>query len=192
MNALTLPQRLLLVKFITDTLARVRKDDLVPLAGQEMPPGSRLPVMFGGRLAGWASMPQPSKRSPYVSDEKRLLAWAEQNHPAKVSTVETVEVTDDVLALVAEHFPDAIVKTRQVDSYWLSDIQGALKERGYYVTSDGEKLTEVPGITLPEPDPPAPRVNLEDDAAAIIGAAWLNGDIPAADLLALPAPDGAE
>jgi hypothetical protein len=188
MSALSLPQRLGLVKFLTDTLVRLRKDELLPQSEAEMPPGSRLPVMFGGRHAGWASMPAAST-SASVSDEKALLAWAEKNHPGKVSTVETVEVTGELLAHLEDHFPAAVVKTRQVDPHWVSDIQGALKDRGYYVTLEGEKLTEVPGIRVSTSEP-SPRVNLASDAAGIIAAAWRAGDIPVDELLALPAADG--
>jgi hypothetical protein len=189
MSALSTPQRLVLVKFFTDGLAKLREDELLPSASGEMPAGSRMPVMFGGRLAGWATMPKPSKRAAFVSDEKKLLAWAEKQYPEKVATVETVDITDDVLALVAEHLPEAIIKARRVDPQWLSDVQGALKDHGHYITAKGEKLTEVPGITLPEPNPPSPRVNLEDDAQAVISAAWLAGEIPAAEFLALPAAE---
>jgi len=35
--------------------------------------------------------------------------------------------------------------------------------------------------------PPSPRVNLDVVADAVIAAAWLAGDIPAAEFLALPA-----
>jgi hypothetical protein len=191
MADLSLAQRLALCKFLTDALKALRLSELLPQAAGEMPSGARLPVMFGGQLAGWASMPQPSKKSAYVDDDKALLAWAEKHHAAKVLTTETAEVTDDVLAVLEEHLPSAIVKTRQVDPQWVSDLTDALRDKGFYVTSDGEKLTEVPGITVPESDPPAPRVDLKPEAGAIIGAAWQAGDIPVGDLIALPAASGA-
>ena len=187
---LTLPQRLALVKYITERLAAVRKDDLVPQAGSEMPSGSRLPVFFAGRQAGWASMPQPSRKAAYVSDPAKLLAWARAQYPAKVITDRTVRVTDEVLAVLAEHLPGAIVETPLPDPQWVADLLGALKGGGSYLTHEGEKLTEVPGITVPESDPPAPRVELADAAGEIIGAAWRDGAIPLGDLLALPAPNG--
>lgn len=188
MTALGTPQRLLLVKFFTDTLASLRKGDLLPAASAEMPPGARLPVMFGGRLAGWVTMPQPSKKAAFVSDPARLLAWARREQAHHVLTAETVPVTPEVLAVLREHLPSAIVTEDVVDPQWVSDVTGALKDRGYYVSSTGEKLTGIPGITLPDPEPPAPRVNLEDAAASVIGAAWAAGEIPAGELLALPAP----
>jgi hypothetical protein len=190
MSALSTQQRLALVKFFTDGLAALRKDDLLPRADAEMPSGARLPVMFGGKLAGWVTMPQPSKRAAFVSDEKKLLAWAEKQYPEKVATAERALTTPEVLAVLREHLPGGIVSERQVDAQWLSDITGALKDRGHYVTAKGEKLTAVPGITAPEPDPPTPRVNLEDGAAQVIGTAWLAGEIPAAEFLALPAGEG--
>jgi hypothetical protein len=185
-----LAQRLALAKFLTDLLKKLRADELLPRATAEMPSGSRLPVMFGGQHAGWASMPQPSKKAAYVSDEKALLAWAEKNHPAKVENVTTVNVDDDLIAFLADHYPSALEEGRQVQPAWLSDIKGALKDKGFYVTLTGEKLAEVPGITVPEPDPPAPRVDLSDDAQQIIGDAWRSGNIPVTDLLALPGGEG--
>ena len=61
------------MKFLTDRLAALRKEDLVPEAGQQMPPGARMPVMFAGRLAGWATMPKGSKTAA-VTDEAALRA----------------------------------------------------------------------------------------------------------------------
>jgi len=183
---LTLAQKLLLVKFLTDTLAKLRKDELLARAGEEMPPGSRLPVMFGRRLAGWASMPAPST-SVHVTDERKLLAWAEREYPDKVSVVEEVVVDDDLIAFLAGHYPVALRRSRRVHPQWVSDIQQGLKDRGFYVTLTGEKLTEVPGITVSASDP-APRATLSEDAAEVIGAAWRAGDIPAEELLSLPAP----
>ena len=181
-----------LVKFFTVALAKLREDELLPQSEAEMPPGSRLPVMFGGRQAGWASVPQPSQRAAYVADGKKLLAWAEKHHPAKMETAETVEVTDALLAHLREHFPSAIVQTRQVDPQWVADLTQAMKDPGYYLTLQGEKLTEVPGIVLPEPGRPSPRVDLDDfPAAEVIGAAWRGGDIPVAELIALPGGEAA-
>jgi hypothetical protein len=190
MSALTLAQKLALAKFLVDALKKLREDDLVPQSAAEMPPGSRLPVMFGGKHAGWASMPQPSRKSAYVSDEKELLAWAEKNYPAKVETVTEVRVDDDLIAFLAEHYPSALEESKRVQPAWVSDIREALKDPGHYVTITGEKLTEVPGITVPEPDQPSPRVNLTDGAEQIIAEAWRAGDIPMTDLLALPAGGG--
>ena len=187
MSALTLAQKLALAKFLTDALKKLRDSDLVPQSAAEMPSGSRIPVMFGTAHAGFVSMPQPSKKSAYVSDEKELLAWAEKNYPAKVETVTEVRADDDLIAFLAEHYPSALEESKRVQPAWVSDIREALKDKGAYITITGEKLTEVPGITLPEPDPPSPRVNLSEGAEQIIAAAWRSGDIPVADLLALPA-----
>ena len=96
-------------------------------------------------------------------------------------------VTPEVLAVLREHLPSAIFTVRKVDPQWVTDLTGALKGGGHYITAKGEKLTDVPGITVPEPVPPVPSVDLAEDAAAIIADAWRAGDIPVADLLALPA-----
>jgi hypothetical protein len=186
-DGLSLPQRLALVRWLTDTLAHLREDDLLPQATAEMPPGARLPVMFGGQHAGWVNMPKPTQRNAYVADEKKLLAWAEANYPDKVETVEEVAVDDDLIAFLAEHYPSALRKSQRVRASWVSDICAALKQPGYYVTLTGEKLTEVPGIELPEAGDPVPRVSLSEDAASIIAAAWRGGDIPVTEFLALPA-----
>ena len=192
MTALNLQQRLALVKFLTDTLAALRTKELLPQSDAEMPPGTRLPVMFGGRQAGWATMPQPSQGAAYVADEKKLLAWAEKQYPDKVETVRTVEVTGELLAHLEEHLPAAIVRTRQVDPQWVSDLTKSMKDPGHYTTHQGEKLTEVPGIVLPDAGKPSPRVNLDDfDAAGVIGAAWRDGDIPVTAFLALPGGEAA-
>lgn len=189
-DGLSLPQRLALVRWLTDTLEALRKDDLLPQATSEMPPGARVPVYFAGQHAGWVNMPKPTQRSAYVADEKKLLAWAEKNYPDKVDTVEEVAVDDDLIAFLAEHYPSALRKSQRVRPSWVSDICAALKQPGYYVTLTGEKLTDVPGIELPEPGDPVPRVTLSGDAAAIIAAAWRGGDIPVAEFLALPAGEG--
>lgn len=185
MGSLSLPQRLGLVKFLTDRLAEVRRDDLLPQAVDDMPPGARLPVKFGDHLAGWATMPKPSVTVSVTSDSD-LLAWARKHHPGKVQAVEEIAVDSDVLALVAEHMPQAIRTSERVDPQWVSDLMAGMKA-GRYVTGDGEILTEVPGITVGA-STPVPRVTLEKDAAEIIAAAWRDGLIPADDLLALPAP----
>jgi len=184
--SLTLPQRLALVKWLTDNIARVRKDDLLPEATAEMPPGSRMPIMFGGRHAGFASMPKPST-SASVTDEARLLAWTRANYPEKIRETVEVDLSDeDLIPFLEQHFPSAVKHGERVDQHWVSDICGALKDPGHYITSTGEKLTEVPGITVSE-STPSPRVNLTPDAGAIIAAAWRGGDIPVAEFLALPA-----
>ena len=52
-----------------------------------------MPAMFGGQLAAWASMPEPSKKAAYVNDEKALLAWAKKNYPAKVEQTVTTSTS---------------------------------------------------------------------------------------------------
>ena len=78
--------------------------------------------------------------------------------------VTEVKVDDDLIAFLAEHYPSALEESRRVQPAWVSDIDGRTERQGYYVTITGEKLTEVPGIDVPEPDPPAPRVTLSEDA----------------------------
>jgi hypothetical protein len=185
--SLSLAQRLGLAKYLTDRLAEARKKELEPQAAAEMPSGTRLPVMFGGRLAGWVTMPEPSKRAAWVSDEDALLAWARRHYPEKVEPAVEVAVDDDLIAFLAEHYPQALREGERVQPAWLGDILSALRGGGKYVTGTGEILTGVPGITVPESDPPVPRVALDKQAAAeVIGAAWRAGLISADELLALP------
>jgi len=186
---LSLPQRLALVKWLTDRLAEVRRDDMLPQAADEMPSGSRLPVMFGGQHAGFVTMPEPSQGAAYVSDAAKLLAWAERHHPDKVEPTEEVVVDEDLIAHLAEHYPSALRKGRRVRPSWVGDLKSALKDPGYYDTAQGERITGVPGITLPSAVPPVPHVSLDKKTATgIIAAAWRDGLIPADDLLAIPAP----
>lgn len=188
---LSLPQRLTLVKWLTDELKALRADELLPASEREMPPGSRIAAMFGGKQAGWVSVPQPAQPSAYVKDPKALLAWAKKNYRDKVEPTVEVTVDDDLIAFLAEKYPSALVHGERVQPAWVSDILGALvSKQGYYATITGEKLTEVPGVEIPEAAAPAPRVNLTEDAAEVIGKAWRDGDIPMAELLALPAAGG--
>lgn len=185
---LSLAQRLLLAKYLTDRLKLLRDNELAPQASAEMPSGSRLPVMFGGRQAGWASMPAGSKTTR-VADERALAEWARKEHPERIGTVESVVMSPAVLELVRQHMPGAIRAEECLDGMWVGDILSGLQKKGCYVTATGEKLTEVPGIVTGT-SVPAPRVNLSEDADSVIAAAWLGGDIPAGEFLALPAGEG--
>jgi hypothetical protein len=190
MSALTLHQRLALVKFLTEELDAVRKKELVPQSQDEMDSGERRPAKFGGKRAAWVSMPQPSDKAAYVSNAAQLLNWARVNHPDRVEKVPVIAISQDALiALLEKDHPEAVRYESRVDPQWTADLVKALKGGGHYVTSAGEKLAGVPGITVPEADAPVPRITLEDDAAEVIRAAWLAGDITADDLLALPAPE---
>jgi hypothetical protein len=188
--ALSLAQKFALWKWLTDELKTVRADQLLPAAGAEMPSGARMPAMFGGKRAAWVTMPEPSQPSAFVKDEKALLAWARKNYPAKVEPTVTVNVDDDLIAFLADHYPSALEHGERVQPAWLGDILGALVKPGHYITATGEKLTEVPGIEVPEAAPPVPRVSLADAATEVIGEAWRSGDLDLGGLLALPAGDG--
>ena len=190
-ESLNLAQRLTLVRFWTDYLASRRTGVMVPESREEWESGARVPAKFGGRLAAWVSLPQPTQKSAYVKDPGKLLAWAKTNYPGKVQPTTEVEVTPGLIAHLKEHFPSALKTGEEVDPQWVSDILAALKEPGHYDTINWERLfpDTVPGIVLPEPVPPVPHVDLVPDAEAVIGEAWRSGDIPMGELLALPAPD---
>lgn len=188
---MNLQQALALVKFLTDQLAKQRAGQMVPRSRQEMPSGARMPAMFGGKLAAWVNMPQPKQKAAYVADPKKLLAWAKACYPDKVRPTTEVEVTPELIDHLREHFPSALKAGEEVDPHWVSDICAALKDPGYYLTKQGEKLMpdSVPGIVLPEAEAPFPTVTLTDDAEAVIAEAWRSGGIPVGELLALPAPE---
>jgi hypothetical protein len=193
-SSLNIQQRLALAKFLTEGIAKTRSDVMVPASRDEMPSGARMPAMFGGKLAAWVNMPQPTQKAAYVSDKRKLLAWVKENYPAKVQPTVDVEVTPELIEHLREHFPAALKTGEAIDEYLVSDLCAAMKDPGYYVSAAGEKLTDIPGITLPEAGDPTPTVTLTDDAGEAIGAAWRNGDVPVAELLALPAggePDAA-
>lgn len=188
---MNLQQALALVKFLTDQLAKQRAGQMVPQSRKEMPSGARMPAMFGGKLAAWVNMPQPTQRSARVQDPKKLLAWAKVNYPGKVQPTVEVETTPELIDHLREHFPSALKTGEEVDPHWVSDICAALKDPGYYLTKQGEKLTPdgVPGVVLPEAEAPFPTVTLTDDAEAVIAEAWRSGGIQVGELLALPAPE---
>lgn len=189
MSELTLAQRFALWKWLDETVAALRKKELLPQADAEMPPGSRLPAMFGGQLAAWASMPQPAQRAAFVKDGAKLLAWARKQYPGKIEYPAEVKVDAGLIEFLQEHRPESLSTSERVDPQWAADICHGLTDPGYYVTAAGEKLTEVPGIDVPEASPSVPRVNLEPGAAEVIGQAWADGLIDLRGMLALPAPE---
>lgn len=167
MSGLSLAERLALVQFLTQMLASARADDLGPRAGAEMAAGERYAAKFGGTApAAWVSMPKPSARAS-VTSQAAFLAWCEERFPSEVETVRQVR-------------PSFAAKMRQL-----------VKERGGWINKDTGELIPVPGIEASEGEP-AVRVELTEDAARIIGAAWAAGDIALGEVLALPAPGGRE
>jgi hypothetical protein len=186
--SLSLVQRFGLWKFLDTQLASVRKSGLLQSAADDLVPGERVAIKFGGRLAGWLSMPKPMQRSAYVADNARFLAWAKVQYPEKIEYVPQVKVDAALLEYLTEHRPESLSVIERVDGQWADDIRAALTDQGYYITAKGEKLTEVPGIEIPEPVPSVPRVSLEHDAAEIIAAAWPQIQGSLREVLALPAP----
>lgn len=184
---LTPGERLALLAWLEKEVKRIR-EGLVPAAQAAMPPGTRLPAIFGGRQAGWVSMPKPSA-SAAVTDPGAFLAWTRKAAPGRVREDVTIDQRqmDDVLALVEDHMPDALIRTTVVDPAWQGDLLATLRDRGRYALADGEVITEVPGVTVSKGEP-RPRVNLADDAGEVIEQAWRYGAIDMLAVLALPAP----
>jgi hypothetical protein len=189
---LSLPARLLIWKWLDSTLTALRKGDLIPQAAADMVPGERLAVKFGGRLAGWVTMPKPAQRSAYVKDDAALLAWARVNYPGKIEHPAEVLVDAGLIEYLQENRPESLRVAERPDPQWTADICSGLTSTGHYITATGEKLTEVPGIEVPEPSPSVPRVVLESDAAEVIAAAWPEISGPLREVLALPAPQEAQ
>lgn len=184
--SLDLEQRVLLVKWMLDTLTAIRKDDLAPEAASEWVPGERRSVKLAGQHAGWVSLPKPTVTVSV--DEPKLLPWAQANLPDRVTTAVQVAVDDDLIAWLRQHRPESLREAPALDPYWVDDVKSVVKARGHYVhPSTGEIVKELPGVRINESDP-SPRVNLADDAVAVIAAAWRSGSIPIGDVLALPTP----
>jgi hypothetical protein len=191
MSGQSAPQKLALWKWLSEVLKTAREDDMLPQAAAEMPPGARMPAMFGGQLAAWVNMPKPNKKTASVTDERKLLAWAQENHPHHVETETEVRVDAALIAFLREHRPQSLHDFERTEPQWAEDVCKALAETGRYALMNGERVTEVPGITVSEGRPPVPRVDLADDAGEIIGAAWARGEIDPREVLALPAPQEA-
>jgi hypothetical protein len=190
--SLSLAERLTLWKWLSETLAAVHKNGLVPQGQQEFTPGERLAVKFNGRLAAWVSLPQPTQTSARVTDAAKLLAWARVHHPERVEYVPEVKVDAGLIEFLQEHRPQSLHVAERVEPQWAADICTGLDGRDHrFVTANGDVLTAVPGIEVPEASPSSPRVNLERDAAEVIAQAWPEIQASLPEVLALPAPQEA-
>jgi hypothetical protein len=190
--SLSLFEKLALWKFLDTALTALHDDDLVPAAQDQMVPTQREPVKFGDGLVGWVTLPKPRQGSAYIKDAAKLLAWAKKQYPAKVDNPVEVIVDAGLIEFLQEHRPQSLHVAERVDPQWTDDIRTALTSQGYYITATGEKLTEVPGIEVPDASPSSPQVRLERNAGEVIAAAWpqLQGSLREV-LLALPAPQEA-
>jgi hypothetical protein len=189
--ALSLAEKLALWKFLDTALTALHKKELVPRAIDELVPTERKPVEFGGRLAAWVTLPKPRQGSAYVKDASRLLAWARVNYPEKIEYLPEVKVDAALVEWLQEHRPESLHVTERVDAQWAADICSGLTGQGHYITAAGEKLTEVPGIEVPEPSPSSPQVRLEPNAGEVIAAAWPEIQPGLREVLTLPAPQEA-
>ena len=190
--SLSLFEKLALWKFLDTALTALHDKDLVPAAQDQMVPTQREPVKFGDGLVGWVTLPKPRQGSAYIKDAAKLLAWAKKQYPAKVDNPVEVIVDAGLIEFLQEHRPQSLHVAERVDPQWTDDIRTALTSQGYYITATGEKLTEVPGIEVPDASPSSPQVRLERNAGEVIAAAWqqLQGSLREV-LLALPAPQEA-
>lgn len=164
----TLPESLTLASFLARHFEKLRKEDLGGQAAESMTPGERFAVKFGGRLAAWVSMPQPAARAT-VKNPAAFLAWVKKTLPTEVETVEIVRPGTQ------KNLLEMAVK----DGGWLDEDSG--------------KRIPIPGVEVGGGKPSA-RVELDDDAEEIIGAAWRSGEIDLGGMLAIAAgpPAGAD
>jgi hypothetical protein len=125
MNGLSLPQRIAVTEFLAKHFAEVRKDELNPEAVADMVAGERHAAKFGGQVAAWVSIPEPSVR---VTDKDGLLAWCRKNLPQAIETVE--QVRPDTAKALCEQ----------------------VKKHGGWVNEDGE-VVPVDGIGAGDPSP---------------------------------------
>jgi hypothetical protein len=187
--SLSLTEKLTLWKWLSEALDSVHKKGLVPQGREQLTPGERLAVKFGDKLVAWVSLPQPTQPSARVKDPAKLLAWAKKHHPEKVEYPVEVIADAGLIEFLQEHRPQSLNIGERVDRQWVEDICTGLNSKDHrYVTADGEVLTDVPGIEIPEASPSSPRVNLQDDAGEIITAAWPQIQPALREVLALPAP----
>ena len=189
--SLSLAEKLTLWKWLSETLAALHKNALVPEGRDHLTPGERLAVKFGGRLAAWVSLPQPTQGAARVADEARLVEWAKIHYPERVEYIPEVIADAGLIEFLQEHRPESLRIRERVDPQLAADICTGLSGKDHrYVTAAGEVLTEVPGIRVPEPSPSSPRVNLAGDAAEVIAAAWPEIQAGLREVLALPAGEG--
>ena len=184
--SLSLDQKLGLIKWLAEHVAAIRKDELIPQAAAEWTEGERRSIKYGGEHAGWASLPHG--RVTVSVDEAKLLQWAEKHLPAKVVAVDEIAVDAALIRWLKAERPEYVRTTRKLDPQWVEDVKASFKDKGFIVTLEGEKLASLPGVSVDSADP-VPYVKLDPDATAVISRAWRTGDIDAAELLALPAPE---
>ena len=149
--------QLAVIKYITDHLAAVRKTDLAPGVVAALAPGARLPIKIGDTLVGWLSIPKPSRKAAIVNEAK-FLTWVQDNHPT------------EIVPSVRGSFTDLVLRS--------------VRERGGWLDKSTGELTDVPGVERSFGDP-YPKVDLEDGAGDVIGAAWRGGLIDIGHMLAL-------
>jgi hypothetical protein len=148
-------------KVFTDRMSKARTEGLNEEALSWMPPGTRLPALVGGRVAGWVSVPKPSVKA-IVTDEKALQAFVEEHCPTEIETV-----------------------TRVRESF-IAALKESAKQHGGWVNGDGEVI-EVPGLKVEIGDP-SPRVEAAEDAFEAVMEALNAGELGGVgDLLGLPA-----
>jgi hypothetical protein len=190
--SLSLAEKLTLWKWLSGALDTVHDKALVPEGQRDMVPGERHAVKFNGELVAWVSLPQDTQPAARVRNPAMLLAWAKKEHPAKVENPVEVIVDAGLIEFLQEHRPQSLHIGERVDRQWVEDICTGLNGRDHrYVTADGEVLTDVPGIEIPEATPASPRVNLEKNAGEIITRAWPQIQPALREVLALPAPQEA-
>lgn len=159
--SLSLVQRLAVTEFLKKHFEGVRKEELNPEAQADLVVGERLAAKFAGKVAGWVSVPTPATR---VASKDRLLAWCKKHLPDEVEEIKVERVRPEseraLIDLVKQH-------------------GGWPDENGVIIPVDGIETAD-----------PSPRVELNDDAEAVLAAAWRDGVIDLAGMLTLEPAGG--
>jgi len=158
---LSLAQRLAVTAFLRQHFESVRKNELNPEAAADLVVGERHAAKFGGRVAGWVSVPSPSTR---VTDRDRFLAWVKKHLPDEVE-----QATVDQVRPGSER-----------------QLIELVKQHGGWPDPDGGEIIPVDGITTADP---SPRVELNDDVADVLAAAYRAGTLDLGGMLALGPPE---
>lgn len=176
-------------KFFEDVVKAARKDQAAE-AADSWEAGSKIPVHFAGQRVGWVTVPVVSKYAS-VTDPAKFLAWARAMHPLQVEEQVTIRATEDVIALVEEHYPDAIVRTFEPYASFVTAVCHEVRDRGGRVNRDTGEVEPVPGVTVSPEGAGTPTVNLLRDKDKVMAAArqaYQLGEMDLPAMLALPAP----
>lgn len=160
--------RAALLKVIGEQLKAAKAGTDGQIAGTWRPKDRSTAVLPNGSEIGTVTL-AAGRTTARLSDEAAFRAWVEKVHPDQM---ETVTIT-------------------RPDPGFVARLMSAAQKLGHPV--DAETGEEVPGITVVQGDP-HPMVKLDPDAAAVVAAAWQDGQLIelVAGLLRPALPPGGE